>query len=186
MEERKSLEEKLKISEGNLEELQASSVIEKNSLHSKLEAQAEEFEKFSNENKSLSTDINNLKTRIKDLDQNLEEKDLLIDGLKESIKSQGEVNSIEKDSEINDEIEKKREEIKRLTDAMKEKEESFHTDIEQLKNQISSVEAEKMEANASLEKVKTEKEALNRDFEMFRNSNANFKEQMASVQEACY
>ena len=187
-EERNALEEKLSLSQLSVKELQTSSSEEREKLFSKLELLTKELEKSAEENRSLNSDIDNLKVRIKDFNQNLEEKDLLINSLKESISSQGDSSDMEREietlkAERNNEMKVKEEEIKQMMDILKEKEESHATYVQQLKSQISSIETEKSDLIASLEKAKHDKEMLNNDFEMFQKSNANFKEQMASVQE---
>ena len=187
-EERNAFEEKLSLSQLGLKELQTSSSEEREMLFSKLELLTKELEKSSDENKSLNSDIDNLKIRIKDFNQNLEEKDLLIDSLKESMSSQRDSSDMEKEietlkAEMNNEIKVKEEEITKMTDIFKEKEETHATCVQQLRSQIATMETEKSDLIASLEKAKHDKEMLNKDFEMFQKSNANFKEQMASIQE---
>ena len=135
------MEEKLSLSQLSVKELQTSSSEEREKLFSKLELLTKELQKSAEENRSLNSDIDNLKARIKDFNQNLEEKDLMINSLKESISSQGDSSDMEREietlkAERNNEMKVKEEEIKQMTDILKEKEESHATYVQQLKSQI--------------------------------------------------
>ena len=84
----------------------------------------------------------------------MEEKNLLINSLKESTSSQGDSSDMER--EMNSKMKVKEEEIMKMTDIFKEKEESHATCVQQLRSQIAAIESEKLDLIASLEKAKHE------------------------------
>ncbi len=179
-----ALKEKLAMSE----DLKMKSAEERDQLVGKLELLAKELEKSSVENQTLQTDVDSFRHRAKELDQLLEEKELTIETLKDSVNSQEVSSELEKKlaalTEEKESVTKqKEEEIAKMSELLKQKEEDHITALEKLQAYVKSLETEKIELASNLDKVRNEKDSLSSDFETFRKSNANFREQLSSVQE---
>ncbi len=157
------------------------------SLEEETKSAAAEKEKFIKKMELLAQELGTLKAKVKELTQTLEEKDMLINSLKESVSEQtaapsDETNLEELQNETKALLQEKDSEIEKLNNLMGESKEESKIEVQQLSEKLKVVEEEKSNLLENFEKIKSEKESLSSDFEMFRKSNANFKEQMASIQ----